>query len=325
MLLLLVLISPTAIVASGGSESAITTTKEYAAYMNHTPTPGPGCWQSNYPNTTWLSVTCSQPNYPAPTVGDGTDDYAKYSGTSNVGWAEGDFSSVSGINAEADSGNPCSNSNGTGHCSDYYSLQLNTNSFTCTPSGGHSTTCLEQFVYTGTATAGNIAVWWYLPGYHSTWGNCPTGFSQPPGFPNDCTDPTNAGVLHADSPKTKLGSMTLLGEANYEGSGDDVAQMCDGNGCYAATTTGSVLGTSSNWTITEFNVLGFGGGSQAQFNTGTSLTAEIFEYDHNGNMISPSCTTSIGTTFTAETANLALGTCTGVSPPLAHISFTESH
>lgn len=311
--------------ASGDSTNATMTAKEYAAYMNQTPTPGPGCWESNYPNTTWLSVPCSQPDYPVPTVGGGTDDYADYSGTSNVGWAQGDFSSVSGITTEADSGNPCSNSNGTGHCSDYYSLQLNTNSWTCTPPSGHSTTCWEQFVYTGAKTVGNVAVWWYLPGYHGTWNNCPTGFSQPTGYPNDCTDTTNIGVTHADPPTTKLGSMTLTGQANYEGSGDDEASMCDGNGCYAATTTGSILGLSSNWTITEFNVLGYGGGTQAQFNTGSSLTAEIFEYDHNGNMISPTCTTSIGSIVTGETANLSLGTCTAVSPPLAHISFTESH
>lgn len=118
-------------------------------------------------------------------------------------------------------------------------------------------------------------------------------------------------------------TLFLTGQANYESSRDDEASMCDGNGCYAATTTGSALGLSSNWTITEFNVLGYGGGTQAQFNTGTSLTAEIFEFDHNGNGISPTCTTSIGSIVTAETANLALGTCTNVSPPLAHISFTD--
>lgn len=291
--------------------------------MGQNPPPGPGCWQTIYPNTKWVQMPCSQPDYSiVPTVGDGTDKFAN-SGSTNTAWAQGSFSSVSGITTESDSGNPCGNSNGTGHCSDYYSLQINTNSFQCTVV--HSVTCWQQFVFLGVPTAGTIEVVYYLPGYYTSYTSCPSGFSQgPSGWTGDCISITSAAILHANNPTTRLGALTMLGSSNYGGDGYDLAQLCDGSECYAATTSGTTLGTYNHWTTTEFNVLGYGGGSTAQFNSGTSLTAEIFEYDHSGNQISPSCATSIGSIVTAETNNLSLGTCTAVSPPLPHISFSES-
>jgi hypothetical protein len=298
--------------------------KEYANIMGHTPTPGPGCWQSDLPSTVWYAVPCSKPDYTnVPTVS-GSNDSSAGSGSTKTGWAQGDFSSVSGITSEGDTGfaNPTTNK--------YYSLQINTNDFTCTVTGGYSNTCWEQFIFLNIPTGGTIEVVWYLPGYYASHGPCPSPFSR--GLSpaqNDCIDIITGGAItHTNDPTTQLDKLTLLGKSNFQSSGNDVAQLCDGLGCYAATTTGSALGLSNNWTKTQFNVLGYGGDSTAQFNSGTSLTAEIFAQDGLGNAITPSCTTmTIGSTVTAESNNLNLvGTpsCVHSDPPLAHNSETES-
>src|ERR1700733_7635793 len=99
------------------SASTTLTPKEYAALMNQFPPPGPGCWYTTFPSTTWNSEPCAQPNNSTvPAVGDGTDYYAG-NGSTHIEYAQGDFASVSGITSESDS------SAG----SDYYALQINSN------------------------------------------------------------------------------------------------------------------------------------------------------------------------------------------------------
>ena len=84
----------------------------------------------------------------------------------------------------------------------------------------------------------------------------------------------------------------------------------------------TVFHLGGNWISGEFNVFGYGGGSQANFTAGTSATVGLTTYQGtfpNFVAIAPTCTQS-GTGFTGETNNLLLGTCSSGSTGL---SFTE--
>jgi hypothetical protein len=77
---------------------------------------------------------------------------------------------------------------------------------------------------------------------------------------------------------------------------------------------------SAGWTGSEFNVIGDGGGSEAEFNTGAALTDEIEVTDGTTN--APTCQSNGGTT--GETNNLDLGTCKATGGASPKISFKES-
>src|SRR5436305_1108016 len=65
------------------------------------------------------------------------------------------------------------------------------------------------------------------------------------------------------------------------------------------------LSLSGAWNASEFNIIGDGGGSQAVFNRGASVTVEITAT--SGSTAAPKCVANAGTT--GETNNLTLGTC----------------
>jgi hypothetical protein len=80
---------------------------------------------------------------------------------------------------------------------------------------------------------------------------------------------------------------------------------------------------ADGWTGSEFNVIGDGGGSQANFNAGTSLTVKIDLTD--GTKKKPACTPNAGTT--GETNNLNLGACKafkGKGDAVPYVQFVES-
>jgi hypothetical protein len=78
----------------------------------------------------------------------------------------------------------------------------------------------------------------------------------------------------------------------------------------------------NNWTSAEGNVFGFGGGSEASFNTGgASMTLTITLTISTSGNNAAYCSTAASTT--GESNNLLLGTCTG-SGSNNYISFYES-
>jgi hypothetical protein len=151
------------------SAAARTSTNEqYDTLMLQSPPSGIGCFQSTYPDAVWHEVTCGPYNPIPAKVGAGTDESAQNSGLNKLEYTQGDFKSASGIASESDS------SLGT----DYYSLQITANGFTCTASqGGHQwSSCHEQFIFfnTGTGTtSGTIAIEYWLPGYYTQYNTCP--------------------------------------------------------------------------------------------------------------------------------------------------------
>ncbi len=340
LILLLSLIS--ARVGSVGAATIVTTT-EWDNIMSHTPTPGQGCWQATYPNTAWGDVPCSNETAPLTTVGHGAGDNIAKSGSTVTQWAQGTFTSVSGITHEGSTypnGSPPCGSGYPYYCSGYHTFQINSQYFTCTPNGTtniHSTKCWEQFVfYNSPASGSNSEVYieyWLLNYATSSTGQCPSGGSQPyhtwvellNGSANparwDCEAYTQVTTLgnQGDS-NSALYSLYFTGESNEGSSGNDESDICNGSNCYANTATDVYLQLYNSWTTTEFNIFGGGAGSQAGFNSATQLTVGVWLEDGNSNLITPSC--GSGST-TAETNNLTLGSCTARSPPDPNISFPE--
>jgi hypothetical protein len=91
----------------------------------------------------------------------------------------------------------------------------------------------------------------------------------------------------------------------------------------AYTTTGSdaVVDVSTDWTQSEFNIIGDGNGSEADFNAGSLIQVWIHVY--NGTTNAPTCAKNAGTT--AETNNLTLAACVTSGGANPYILFNEKN
>jgi len=255
-------------------------------------------------------------------VGNGFDDVATET-TTTVGQSVGTFPVISGLTSET-GGSGCFGGSFTSDC---YSLQLNSNVFVGTSSYfTGSTIAWEQFVYSNSFQQLFIQYWLinYIGGSRTS---CPT--TPPPGgtgwfeYYPDCY--ANSPVLIVPGGKisaTNLGKVTLSGFANSAGSpGNDIVQLCiSGGSCYSVTLTDGIVNLYQHWTQSEFNVFGDGGGSEANFNFGTSIQVSTALLDESGSAIASSCANN-GTT--GETNNLFLQGCDGSPSISSGISFAE--
>jgi hypothetical protein len=309
--------------------------------MSNTPAQQAGCFVATYPSTRWQASPCvTAPLVPLlsslpSTVGYGVDEVARSSGTS-IGSSFGSFQSITGLTSETDVCvapflSLCGNGQGTNR----YTLQDNTNTFTTstTYTGGKSATGWEQFVYTNYVTcqgtlcsgcllSGCILIQYWLLGYGSS---CPS--TGPPGGSSWIE---SSGSCYANSPAygvpseaaSNLANLVLKGYANF-GSNDEVVFCISGGSCYAVAITYQVLNLYQHWLDAEFNVVGWGNGSQADFNSGTSITVVNTLKDQGGNVIVPSCVNT-GTTGETNNLNLVPNSCTPNSSN-GQIVFTESN
>ena len=286
--------------------------------ISHTPTPGKGCFTATYPVTVWREVGCvtapSRPYVPATghsgaqTTGDG-NDYAAVSATL-VSAMEGSFPKAKGLKSETDGG------------ANVYSIQLNSNFMSndqaCAGSSNPAN-CLGwlQYVYSSSEHSAFMQYW--LIYYDTT---CPGGwFTYRSGSHTFCYKNSKA-VSVPQEPITDLPQMTLTGTA--VSGGNDTLNFVDGGSAYSTNGLDTVMYLSAGWTEGEFNVIGDGGGSQANFNTGTKLTVKIAVT--NGTNDKPVCQANDGTT--GETNNLTLGKCKakpGKKGNLPFVQFTESN
>src|SRR6266566_869641 len=251
-----------------------------------------------------------------------------------IGTVYGTFPTVSGLKSESDSG---------GGGGNYYSLQLNTNIFfNCDTvyTGGPATWCWEQFIFESCpgvvspcgADSGSPADIFieYVIAYPSSNGSCPTT-SIPGG--TGWRHVTSDNSCHADSGSTGLGltvtelitnlsHLTLWGTAASDGDAILLGDSSTGK-TWSYTTSlhgsGSVLNLYANWNQAEFNVFGFGNGSQADFNSGTFITVDESLLTSAGAQIQPAC---LRQGETGETNNLSLGPCWVL--PNNHLEFSES-
>jgi uncharacterized repeat protein (TIGR01451 family) len=282
--------------------------------IRHKATPGAGCFQAVFPTIRWEATTCqkvTRQTHPLPrvtdsiapgTVGNGNDYALVAPAGSLISQTVGSFPSVVGVTSET----------GAGGANDY-SLQLNTNfnSSTSACSGGAAgCTVWQQFLY----VPGTVFIQYWLIGYASGGISCPGGYTT---SGNSCYK-NSSGTSAPSVPATGLGNVTLTGTA--ASGGNDTVTFTNGATAYSVTASDSVLGIATVWTQSEFNVVGNGNGSQANFNAGTVIT--VRSAAQYGSTTAPTCASNAGTT--AETNNLNLLPCTATGGATPNIQFIES-
>ncbi|MGB6247916.1 MAG: hypothetical protein WBF54_02315 [Terriglobales bacterium] len=277
----------------------------------HTSVPAAGCFEASYPSLEWNQVECVEaPNIPfrprtgsgSQTVGNG-DDYAAEVTSGLISQTIGSFPKVKGVTSEEGVGGANS-----------YSLQLNSN-FMNTPAcdgAKDPADCLDwlQYVYSSDYTAGFMQYW--LINWNTT---CPSGWGS---YGGDCYTNSNAVTI----PKEKIGELKTIKLSGLAVAGGlDTLVMTVGKKAYSVTGEDSVVYLSTAWTESEFNIVGDGGGSEADFNTGSSITVKVAVT--NGTTNAAKCASDAGTT--GETNNLNLGSCRGKGGATPYIKFVESN
>jgi hypothetical protein len=318
----------------------------WRATMHQASAPENGCFHASYPNTQWEKVECAAPSaYRSAlpdviggeqTAGNGFDYVAQVPSGNTISVAAGSFPVVTGVISESGVAVP----GGGGVLGpNEYTLQVNTN-FAHTAACGNFTNCVawQQYVLSTNTpvslTSGELSgktevyiEYWLIDYGADATAACPSEFLNAgpdrtgPGV--DCVQNTPAAVVYnGQIPITDLAGLQLGGSAVANGT--DRAVVTYGNEAYTATVPDSYTDISSGWTRAEFNVLGNLGESEAQFNSGTSLTVKVALLD--GSTSAPTClspTTNPGTT--GETNNLTLGSCTSTGGSIPQIQFTESN
>jgi uncharacterized protein YjbI with pentapeptide repeats len=245
--------------------------------------------------------------------------------------------SLSGFGSETDNcPNPTFSCNGRSE-TNAYSLQINTNTFTCNTAitGGVTATCWVQFIFDncpnlscinyqslGYGDQYNIFIEYQLIGFLNTNPSCPStsipdgGMSWNVQGPNCWADTTH--LTATGEPPSNLGNLDLTATVT---SSTDSVTLTDAStsDSWTWSETDSVFGLSSSWTAAEANVFGFQGGSQADWSAGTSITVTSSLSPASGQLpFVPNC---VNTGFTLESTNLFLNPCTTFADGL---SFTET-
>jgi hypothetical protein len=305
-----VLVPPGAVADAvpGASSPSAMTTQQWHSAISQLATPAKGCYTASYPALAWQSTGCIKapdqafapraggaaagPHLPAVArektaaagtpyvVGNGIDYAAGVSGL--MTGATGSFTSVSGVTSETGGG-----------VANSYSLQLNSAPFTSPVCAGHpGCQGWEQFIFSnpGSGSSSSFIQFWIL-NYAST---CPAGWST---YSVHCYR-NGPAVAVPSQPITNLASLSLSGNVT---STTDTVVMTTGSGSVSASTADSTLSLSAGWNAVEFMIGGNGGGSQANFNAGSTITVQTVT--HNGTTNAPSC---LFEGFTGETNNLNL-------------------
>jgi hypothetical protein len=200
-----------------------------------------------------------------------------------------------------------------------YSLQLNSNFMNTAACSGakNPAECLdwEQFVYSSGYEEAFMQYW--LINYDT---RCPSGWFS---YGGDCYTNSNAVgtplAVITELKKLKLSGSAKKGTAKK--AGIDTLVFAIGTQAYSTTGLDTVVDLATAWTESEFNIVGDGDGSEADFNTGSSVTVKVAVVNETKN--APTCAANSGTT--AETNNLNLGSCAGTGAAAPYIEFTESN
>jgi hypothetical protein len=283
--------------------------------ISQTEAPAEGCFHASYPSLAWHKTECSvAPMIPfgprtgriRQTVGGGAD-YAAEVTTGLISKTQGSFPKVTGVKTET----------GIGGANDY-SLQLNSNFMKTSACNGaaNPSDCWDwqQFVYS--SGYGAFIQYWLID-WNTT---CPSGWYtyNPDSHTTDCY--TNSeGVYVPQEAITRLSALKLSGTAK-EG-GNDTLVFTVGLWAYSTSGLDSVVDLATAWKESEFNVIGDGDGSEADFNSASSVTVKISVW--NGTTDAPTCASDSGTT--GETNNLNLSTCSGTGGIAPYIEFTEAN
>jgi FG-GAP-like repeat len=303
--------------------------KNWRDGMAHVPPPHEGCFTSSYPNTQWQEVPCvAGPTIPFPpargprpdTAGDGNDPAAGVI-TGHISTATGSFDSVSGVTSVTSLFGP-----------DDYSLQLNTNTFSSSICSGAGTPAKcqgwQQFIFSNSQcmTGGGNYPCTFMQYWLLGWGKttCPTGWMfMLNGTDDECFMDSDAVLLPFPPPTiANLRNLSLVGQA--VSGGLDTVIFSTGSSLYAVQNSDDVLGLAKGWTAVEYNIVGDGGGSEATFNSGSSMIVRVSV--DNGTPSHPTCVGPGFTGFTAEKNNLYFHVFSGTprSSTEPAIVFTQS-
>jgi hypothetical protein len=308
-LLLSACTAPTAATAPTASTADAETQarEDWREQIARNPSTTDGCFHAAYPSMTWEAIDCAvAPNVPylprrgastTETVGDGKDFAAQVTGL--ITQTVGTFPTVTGVTKETDGS------------SNDYSIQLNSNFMSkarCHTIAGCQ--AWEQFVYSSSSKSAFMQYW--LIGQ----GTCPAGGDWIADG-SDCYK-NSAAVTVPKIAISALSTMKMSGAA-VNGGNDTLVFTADGD-AYSTSGKDSVVELGLDWTASEFNIIGDGGGSEAIFNTGSSVTVKIAVT--NGTTTAPVCGANDGTT--GETNNLTLGSCEAEGGSTPYIQFTES-
>jgi hypothetical protein len=301
----------------------------WRSVMSKSPVADKGCFHASYPNLVWEKVECEQrpgrahpiPREPATelpfTVGGASAiDYGAQS-QGLILAALGSFPvakapAVESVGVSAYSGGAVLGNN-------EYSLQLNTNNNGVTAACAGHPICevWQQFIYsTDLVSPGKAAIfmqYWLMDWFDKT---CPTGWRM--NGPN-CFKSSPYTVV-PDIPIANLDDVSLAG-ITAAGSLDAV-DLYYGTEGYRQTNSDSVLDMATVWTSAEFGVYGDGGGSEALFYDGASLTVQLALID--GTEAAPVCRSPFSTT--GESNDLTLGPCQSGVDYLGfpYIEYTET-
>jgi hypothetical protein len=317
---------PIANAASDASSGTLAVTTWQNEAMNATP-PGIGCFTLAYPSVVWTETSCSKP-MPNQTanVGGSSSDFIG-STTSNIGAIDGNVASMSGYSSEYDS------SLGATNGADTYSIQLNTNLWSCAYAT-HNTQCWEQFVFQNYGHSGSaeVSISYMLGSDYGGLYGCPS--SSWTNYGGNCYYVPYTLSTSVQSISTLASQpVKLEGFANYHiNSGDGEVEMCGSTQCWSVTNydnavfagTGNTYSLYNNWDEFEWNVFGVSNGDGAIFNTGPSPSLSInvgTVASASGTSLTASCTAA--NSFTGEYNNLALssGSCSTGS---GYLSFVEN-
>lgn len=302
--------------------------ESWRAAIAQTAAPAEGCYQATYPSIIWQPMACkvAPVHYQPPprrlakarqTTGDG-NDYALSVPGHVISQTVGSFPTVTGVKTEKGVGVASFGGGGILGPNEY-TLQINSSleQQTTAACNGHSgCTIWQQYVYAPDYNVqGEAAVFieYWLIGYGSS---CPSGWESDGG--GDCVK-NSAAATAPDAPITQLASMKLTGTA--KSGGNDTSVYTNGTHAYTLTAKDSVLDLGTVWNESEFNVVGNAGGSEAVFNSGSSVTVKVAVTD--GSTAAPSCLSGAGST--GETNNLNLGSCSTASGSTPSIQFKESN
>src|SRR5262249_32018165 len=116
-----------------------------------------------------------------------------------------------------------------------------------------------------------------------------------------------------------LANLSLTGQAN--GGGSDTIIMATGSNLFSAQNDDSVVNLAQGWHAVEFNIVGDCCGTEAMFNSGSTIVVRT-SVDY-GSPNPPSC---LSGGFTAETNNLFFVQASAVPPSesLPAVVFTQS-
>ena len=300
--------------------------KDWNHSMLLKPAPAKGCFTSAYPNTEWKKVACGPKrtmpmlprNGPRPNIVGNNNDISAQAPSGHISAAIGHFENLSNVTSESGPVNNAGSSN-----ANTYTLQINPNHFNvgggtgvCAGSPNPSCGSWEQFVYENNGSGSAYIQYWLLA-YGAT---CPTGqnwnqislYGTIYCWKNNSTGPATVPAQAI----TNMANWTMSGQVSA--SGDSVT-MSTGTNAYTANGDNSV-DAKDNWTITEFNIFGDGGGGQATFNNGASANTRT-EIIYGGRS-APTCAAQ---GFTAETNSLSFGPTTpAATTPGPAVIFQES-